>query len=310
MLAMFLIFAKLGTLDYAATTEGAGTLAPERPSPRSRCCCSLGAIGQERADPAARLVARRDGGPDPGLGAHPRRDDGHRRRVPRVPGPSSSSRHRAARARPWRGSARSPRCSPRPSRSSRTTSNGCWRTRPSASSATCSSRSGSARTPPAIFHMVTHAFFKALLFLGAGSVIHGLHGEQDMRLMGALRKWMPITAGTFIVGWLSIAGIIPFSGFWSKDEILASAWIRDDYALWFVGAVGSVVHRVLHDAPGVPRVLRRRPLGRDRSAGAGSCRRPMRPTLRRKSRRKARRIARPRKRTSTTRRSRTSRRGS
>ncbi len=64
----------------------------------------------------------------------------------------------------------------------------------------------------AMFHMVTHAFFKALLFLGAGAVIHGLHDEQDMRRMGALRKWMPITAGTFIVGWLAIAGIFPFVG--------------------------------------------------------------------------------------------------
>jgi NADH-quinone oxidoreductase subunit L len=92
----------------------------------------------------------------------------------------------------------------------------------------------------AMFHMVTHAFFKALLFLGAGSVIHGLHDEQDMRRMGMLRKWMPITAATFIVGWLSIAGIIPFSGFWSKDEILAAAWATDDYALWFVGAIAAL----------------------------------------------------------------------
>ena len=76
----------------------------------------------------------------------------------------------------------------------------------------------------AIFHMVTHAFFKALLFLGAGSVIHGLHDEQDMRRMGGLRKWMPITGVTFIVGWLAIAGVPPFAGFWSKDEILLNAF--------------------------------------------------------------------------------------
>ena len=78
----------------------------------------------------------------------------------------------------------------------------------------------------AIFHMVTHAFFKALLFLGAGSVIHGMHDEQDMRKMGGLRKYMPITAITFIVGWLAIAGVFPFAGFWSKDEILAKAWFE------------------------------------------------------------------------------------
>jgi NADH-quinone oxidoreductase subunit L len=90
----------------------------------------------------------------------------------------------------------------------------------------------------AVFHMVTHAFFKALLFLGAGSVIHGLHDEQDMRRMGALRKVMPITAATFIVGWLAIAGVPPFAGFWSKDEILLSAWGSDAAgakALWAVG---------------------------------------------------------------------------
>src|SRR6185369_10935189 len=93
----------------------------------------------------------------------------------------------------------------------------------------------------AIFHMITHAFFKALLFLGAGSVIHGMHDEQDMRRMGGLRKFMPITAGTFIVGWLAIAGIIPFAGFWSKDEILAKAWFDHNYVLWAIGAVAALL---------------------------------------------------------------------
>jgi NADH-quinone oxidoreductase subunit L len=93
----------------------------------------------------------------------------------------------------------------------------------------------------AMFHMITHAFFKALLFLAAGSVIHGMHDEQDMRRMGGLRKYMPITAGVFIVGWLAIAGVFPFAGFWSKDEILAKAWFHDDYALWAVGVVGAVL---------------------------------------------------------------------
>jgi NADH-quinone oxidoreductase subunit L len=93
----------------------------------------------------------------------------------------------------------------------------------------------------AIFHMITHAFFKALLFLGAGSVIHGMHDDQDMRRMGGLRKYMPITAGTFIFGWLAIAGIFPFAGFWSKDEILAKAWFSHNYALWAVGAAGALI---------------------------------------------------------------------
>ncbi|MDQ1444214.1 MAG: NADH-quinone oxidoreductase subunit [Acidimicrobiaceae bacterium] len=86
----------------------------------------------------------------------------------------------------------------------------------------------------AIFHMVTHAFFKALLFLGAGSVIHGLHDEQDMKRMGSLRKWMPITSVTFIIGWLAIAGFPGLAGFWSKDDILAAAW-ADNKALWAIG---------------------------------------------------------------------------
>jgi NADH-quinone oxidoreductase subunit L len=93
---------------------------------------------------------------------------------------------------------------------------------------------------PAIFHMITHACFKALLFLGAGSVIHGLDGEQDMRRMGGLRKLMPITAGTFVVGWLAIAGVPPFSGFWSKDEILVQAWDKSP-ALWLVMSVAAVL---------------------------------------------------------------------
>ena len=97
---------------------------------------------------------------------------------------------------------------------------------------------------PAIFHMITHAFFKALLFLGSGSVIHGVHDEQDMRRMGGLNKFMPVTGFTFIVGWLAIAGVPPFSGFWSKDEILLYAWNADGAggkALWAIGLVTALL---------------------------------------------------------------------
>jgi NADH-quinone oxidoreductase subunit L len=76
----------------------------------------------------------------------------------------------------------------------------------------------------AIFHVVTHAFFKALLFLGSGSVITGMRHEQDMRRMGGLRKYMPITFATMLAGWLAICGILPFAGFFSKDEILWKTW--------------------------------------------------------------------------------------
>lgn len=94
-----------------------------------------------------------------------------------------------------------------------------------------------------IFHVMTHAFFKALMFLGAGSVIHGMHHEQDMRRMGNLRKYMPYTYLTFLAGWLAICGIIPFSGFWSKDEILwnaaATTQIPYGWLIWLIGTVAA-----------------------------------------------------------------------
>ena len=102
---------------------------------------------------------------------------------------------------------------------------------------------GAAAHVAAVFHLMTHAFFKALLFLGAGSVIHALGGEQDMHKMGGLRKVMPVTAATMGVATLAIAGMPPLAGFWSKDEILASAFARGGWfsALWIVGLVTAVL---------------------------------------------------------------------
>jgi NADH-quinone oxidoreductase subunit L len=99
---------------------------------------------------------------------------------------------------------------------------------------------GSGAYVAAIFHMVTHAFFKALLFLGSGSVIHGMHHEQDMRKMGALRKLMPVTGITFIIGWLAIAGVPPFAGFWSKDEILLYTF-ANNRLLYVIGVVTALL---------------------------------------------------------------------
>jgi NADH-quinone oxidoreductase subunit L len=104
----------------------------------------------------------------------------------------------------------------------------------------------------AIFHVMTHAFFKALLFLGSGSVIHGMHHEQDMRRMGGLKKYMPITCLTMMAGWLAICGIVPFAGFFSKDEILWKTWstgalgipLGAGKALWFIGAVTALLTAV------------------------------------------------------------------
>ena len=91
----------------------------------------------------------------------------------------------------------------------------------------------------AVFHVMTHAFFKALLFLGAGSVIHAMGGEQDMRNMGGLKKYMNITHITFLIGCIAIAGMPPFSGFFSKDEILAAAFAKNPL-YWGIGVVGAL----------------------------------------------------------------------
>ncbi|HEY8561868.1 MAG TPA: NADH-quinone oxidoreductase subunit L [Pyrinomonadaceae bacterium] len=109
----------------------------------------------------------------------------------------------------------------------------------------------------AIFHVMTHAFFKALLFLGSGSVIHGMHHEQDMRKMGNLRKYMPVTFWTMVTGWLAISGIPIFAGFFSKDEILyktfathTSAYdamlfgIHVNKILWVIGLITAVLTAV------------------------------------------------------------------
>jgi NADH-quinone oxidoreductase subunit L len=92
----------------------------------------------------------------------------------------------------------------------------------------------------AVFHVITHAFFKACLFLGSGSVIHALHGEQDMRNMGGLRKVMKVTFITFLIATLAISGLPPFSGFFSKDEILMTAF-HHNKPLWIIASVASIM---------------------------------------------------------------------
>ncbi len=109
----------------------------------------------------------------------------------------------------------------------------------------------------AIFHVMTHAFFKALLFLGSGSVIHGMHHEQDMRRMGNLKKYMPITFITMAMGWLAICGIPIWAGFFSKDEILYKTFAADNYfpvgrfpgneILWAVAIADGRSDRHLYD---------------------------------------------------------------
>jgi NADH-quinone oxidoreductase subunit L len=92
-----------------------------------------------------------------------------------------------------------------------------------------------------VFHVLTHAFFKACLFLGSGAVIHAMHHEQDMQKMGGLKKYLPITFWTFLLATLAIAGIPPFAGFFSKDEILWKAFSQGSAFLWFLGAFGALM---------------------------------------------------------------------
>jgi NADH-quinone oxidoreductase subunit L len=94
-----------------------------------------------------------------------------------------------------------------------------------------------------MFHLMTHAFFKALMFLGSGSVIHAMHEEQDIRKMGGLKKYLPITHTTFVLGWLAIIGIPPFAGFFSKDEILWMSFHSSlgHPALWAMGVCGAAI---------------------------------------------------------------------
>jgi NADH-quinone oxidoreductase subunit L len=117
-----------------------------------------------------------------------------------------------------------------------------------------------------VFHLYTHAFFKALLFLGSGAVIHALAGEQDMRNMGGLRKGLPITFWTFLIGTIAIAGIPPLAGFFSKDEILGSAYESGHRVLWAIGVLTALLTATYmfrlvfltffgerrHDAPAAP----------------------------------------------------------
>jgi NADH-quinone oxidoreductase subunit L len=109
-----------------------------------------------------------------------------------------------------------------------------------------------------IFHLYTHAFFKALLFLGSGAVIHALHGEQDIRSMGGLKRYLPITYWTFVIGSLAIAGVPGLAGFFSKDEILFETFARGHQLMWVVGLATSfltavymwrLVHLTFHGRP-------------------------------------------------------------
>jgi len=93
-----------------------------------------------------------------------------------------------------------------------------------------------------MFHLITHAFFKALLFLGAGSIIHGCHEEQDIRKMGGLKKYMPVTFATYAIGMMALSGVpLLFSGFWSKDGILEALHEQENKGPFFLGVIGAML---------------------------------------------------------------------
>ena len=239
LIAMFLLIAHFGTLELQLRSS-----ARSPPIPRWQggfltaiALFSSSAHRQIRADSPLRLAARRHGRPDSGLRAHPRRHHGHRRRL-----------HRRAHPRHLR---------PLPVRAAWSWPSSAWPPRFFAATiglvqtdikrvlaySTISQLGymflgcGVAAYSAGIFHLVTHAFFKALLFLAAGSVIHALSGEQDMRAMGGLRQKIPITFWTMTVAVLAISGFPPLAGFVSKDEILYQTFIAPNGGkiLWAVG---------------------------------------------------------------------------
>ena len=233
---------------------------------RDRTAAVAGGVRQVRTGAAAVLARRRDGGPDSGVGADPRRHHGHRRRVPdRAVKPDLQPR--ARRARPvWSSSARSRCCSARSSAAPRTTSRRRWPRRRCARSATWCwpPGSGPAGYAFAIMHLLTHGFFKAGLFLGAGSVMHAMNDEVNMRRYGGLRTVLPITFVTFGLGYLAIIGVPPLAGFFSKDRDhrdRARRRRRQGLHPRRRGAPGRRHHRVLHDPGDADDVLRRKALG-------------------------------------------------
>ena len=120
----------------------------------------------------------------------------------------------------------------------------------------------------AIFHLLTHGFFKAGMFLGAGSVMHGMNDQVDMRRFGGLSGAMKITWVTFGLGWLAILGVPPFSGFWSKDKIIEAAFIGEGWRPWVFGgrrAHRRRHHRLLHVAPVLHDLPRQEALDRGRA---------------------------------------------
>ena len=253
-----LIWTTFGTLNYGEVFAKADAERGRGHVPRHRAPALHGGDGQVGPVPAVHVAARRHGRPDAGVGPHPRRHHGDGGRVHGGALPQALRDGARCRSRSWPGSARSPRSSPRPSASPRPTSRGCWPTRRSASSATCSRRSAWAPTPWPSSTSSAHAFFKALLFLGAGSVIHGLRGRAGHAEDGRPRpahddhdRDLPRRRAS------ASPGVPPFAGFFSKDEILAAAWNAGHRSIWVLLLVGAFMTAFYTFRRRLPRLLRR-----------------------------------------------------
>ena len=276
LVAMFLLFSRLHTLTYLGIFGRAGTPQPDRGHP-GRPGAAARRDRQVGPDPALQLAARRDGGPDPGLGADPRRDHGDGRGLPALPdgaGAGALVLGPARRSRSIGGAT---------AFVAATIASAQRDIKKVLAFSTVSQIGymvlavGAGAYSAAIFLMVSHAFFKALLFLGSGSVIHSLGGEQDMGRMGGLARYLPLTFPTFLIGWLTIAGVPPFAGFFAKGDVLTNAY-HYSKPLWALGVVTAMLtgyymsrlfvldlprHRALprgHPRPRPPRV----PVGDDR----------------------------------------------
>ena len=261
MLAMFLIFEKVGIARLRRRQRAPRRTSRRRRSPRSRCCCSSARSARARSSRCYVWLPDAMEGPTPVSALiHAATMVTAGVFLDRARATRSSTRP-TTRARSSRGSARSPRCS-RPR--SRSTQNDIKKV---LAYSTISQLGymflavGVGAYSAAIFHMIVHAFFKALLFLGAGSVIHGVHDEQDMRRMGGLRKYMPFTVGHVHRRLARDRGRVPArraSGPRTRSSPKAFFCAR-------LRALGGRArrrgaHRVLHDPPGVAGLLRRRAL--------------------------------------------------
>ncbi len=231
-LGIFAVFMMTGAVDFdtifaqapALTGKTIHLIAWNFDAPTLICLLLfMGAMGKSAQFLLHTWLPGRHGGPDPGVGADPRRHHGDRRRLHggaalaavRALGDGADLRRHHRRDH---GDVRRDR-----RRWSRTTSSASSPIRPARSSATCSSPWASAPIRSACIHLFTHAFFKALLFLGSGSVITAMHHEQDMRMMGGLRTKIPFTYVMMVVGTLALTGFPLTAGYFSKDAIIEAA---------------------------------------------------------------------------------------